>query len=527
MRYIKDIKLALLFIPLRKTDETIESFKAVRKCTSWSTRVPSVLLLGISILSLTSASGKEIQPNIILVMTDDQGYADLGCHGHPFLKTPNIDKLYGEAIRFTDFHASPACAPTRSALMSGKAPFKVGVTHTAEPRARLKLGTVTVAEALKSNGYVTGIFGKWHLGWENEYQPENRGFDEVFIHGGGGIARSQPKAETPLKNGKEKGYFNPFLKHNGSFVQTEGYCTDVFFQQALGWMKSNVDQNKPFFAYIATNAPHSPYIVDPKYSSPYKDKCDLHTANFYGMISNTDENMGTLMSSIDKWGIRDNTILIFMTDNGSSKGSKVYNAGMKGKKCQPSEGGAKVPLFIRWPQKLTAGLDVDRLTRHYDLFPTLLDLSSGQLPAGLELDGRSMVPLMKNPQTKEWEDRNTFIHVAKWPTGKRDKHKYANFAVRNERWRLEGPFKKNNTTLKDTRIQLYDIKNDPGQTTDVSKKHPEIYKKMLSSYEQWWELCLPLMINEDADAAKENPFLEQYEKQRAESGIPKWTRPRF
>ena len=233
------------------------------------------------------------KPNIILVMTDDQGYGDLGCHGHPFLKTPNIDKLHAQATRFTDFHVSPSCAPTRAALMSGKAPFKVGITHTILERERMALSATTMAEVLKSAGYTTGIFGKWHLGDADEYQPQNRGFDEVFIHGGGGIGQRYPGTCADAPKNK---YFDPVIKHNGRFVQTEGFCTDIFFDQALGRMKS-VQDKKPFFLYLSSNAPHSPMRAPDSYKQPFLDRgLDGRLVGFYGMIANIDENMARLES---------------------------------------------------------------------------------------------------------------------------------------------------------------------------------------------------------------------------------------
>jgi len=238
------------------------------------------------------------QPNIILVMTDDQGYGDLACHGHPFIKTPNLDKLYTQSTRFTDFHVSPTCAPTRSALMSGRAPFKNGVTHTILERERMALSAKTIAQVLKSSGYSTGIFGKWHLGDADAYQPGNRGFDEVFIHGSGAIGETFPGTQGAIPG---TGYFNPVIKHNNTFVKTCGYCTDVFFQQALTWIKQNKDN--PFFAYIPTNAPHLPWIVAEKYKALYKDKCTDNQARYFGMIANIDENMGLLMQKLDRIGI--------------------------------------------------------------------------------------------------------------------------------------------------------------------------------------------------------------------------------
>jgi arylsulfatase len=466
-------------------------------------------------------------PNIILVMTDDQGYGDLGCHGHPFLKTPNLDKLYSQSTRFTDFQASPTCAPTRAALMSGRAPFKNGVTHTIYERERMTLQATTIAEVLKEAGYTTGIFGKWHLGDEDPYQPHNRGFDEAFIHGAGGIGQKYPGtcADAPGNS-----YFDPIIKHNNVFVKTTGYCTDVFFQQALGWIRGLVtgggeqeSGRKPFFAYISSNAPHSPYIVAEKYKALYIDKCNDKAAAFHGMITNIDDNMGVLMEKLDAWNLADNTLLIFMTDNGSSVGT--FNYGMKGKKGSVNEGGTRVPLFFRFPGRIKASVDVDRLTRHYDLFPTLTEIAGAQAPEELNLDGRSLIPLMDSPEAK-WPDRKTFFHKGRWnkkgmrvrkgrPDHDPEHSKYKSFAVRSEQWRLVG---------KDA---LYDVTNDPGETNNVIKEHPKVAQNMLASYEAWWSEVRPLMNNEDASLDKEPPFIVQYELQKKKIGIPDWIPPQL
>lgn len=472
----------------------------------------SVLVGACGALSADAA-----RPNIILVMTDDQGYGDLSCHGHPLLRTPNLDQLAEQSTRFTDFHASPTCAPTRAALMSGLAPFKVGVTHTILERDRMAHGVPTMADVLREAGYTTGVFGKWHLGDEDPYQPQSRGFDEVFIHGAGGIGQKFAGSQSDAPG---TSYFDPIIKHNGRFEQTEGYCTDVFFRQALGWIKqqANAEDAKPFFVYLPTNAPHSPFIVDKKYSGRFKGKCSAKQASFFGMIENIDENMGRLMRKLDEWSLSENTLLIFMTDNGCSAGNRVYNAGMRGAKNSPHTGGSRVPLFLRLPGFMPAGQDVDRLARHYDLLPTLAELAGAEAPRSL--DGRSLMPLIADPQA-EWPDRYTFFHRGRWPKrggpgrfGKGDSdpdsYKYQGFAVRNERWRL----------VED---QLYDIDNDPGETTDVAAEHPEVVAEMRAAYDAWWQEARPLMVNEDASLEVRKPFLEQFRAQEAGAGIPDWS----
>jgi len=467
-------------------------------------------------------TAKTNQPNVILIMTDDQGYGDLACHGHPFLETPNLDKLYAQSTRFTDFHVSPTCSPTRSALMSGRAPFKNGVTHTILERERMALSATTIAEVLKTAGYTTGIFGKWHLGDADAYQPDRRGFDEVFVHGSGAIGETFPGTQGAIPG---TGYFDPIIKHNNTFVHTKGYCTDVFFQQALSWIKQSKD--KPFFAYIPTNAPHKPYIVADKYKVMYKGKCSDDLAGFFGMITNIDENMGLLMKKMDEWDLANDTLIIFMTDNGTSAGLRphenVYNFGMKGKKLFLNEGGSRVPLFFRLPGKIKEGIDVDRLARHYDLFPTLAEFTGAKIPKGYEIDGRSLMPLIKNPKAP-WKDRYTFFHKGRWPkrNADPDKVKYKDFAVRSEKWR----YVSEQIRVPGVKPALYDIDNDPGEQNNVIADHPEIARKMLKAYDQWWDQVRPMMVNEDATLDTGKPFIEQYEKQKREKGIPLW-KPRL
>jgi len=463
----------------------------------------------------------EAKPNIILVMTDDQGYGDLGCHGHPFLKTPNLDKLHSQSTRFTRFHVSPSCAPTRSALMSGQLPFRNGVTHTILERERMALSATTIAELLQRAGYSTGIFGKWHLGDEEAYQPEQRGFDEVFIHGGGAIGDSYPVtcADVPGNS-----YFDPVIKHNGTFVKTRGYCTDVFFRQTLGWIKSQRDSGKPFFAYLPTNAPHDPYIVGDNYKQPYRGNVPERSAAFFGMIANLDENMGLLMEKLDEWNLSDNTLLIFMTDNGSAAGT--YNAGMKGGKLSPHEGGSRVPLFMRLPGHIEAGVDIDTLTRHVDLFPTLAEFAGSTIPDHLHLDGRSLLTLLQKGSDSPLNDRFLFFHLGRWPrqdaaarfgtgTPGPDAAMYRGFAVRSKKWRLVG------------QNQLYDMENDPGETRNVIADHPEVARELLAAYGKWWEEMRSFLINEDEPMDKKQPFIEQYKQQMNEKGLPDWEEPQI
>ncbi|HEY3965995.1 MAG TPA: arylsulfatase, partial [Planctomycetaceae bacterium] len=298
-------------------------------------------ILGLAAIALfmsrhTVAADLPARPNIILVMTDDQGYGELACHGNPIIKTPHLDRLHRESVRFTDFHVSPTCSPTRTALLTGRHEFRSGVTHTIQERERMSLKATTIAQVLQSAGYSTGIFGKWHLGDEAPYQPGKRGFDETFIHGCGGIGQSYPGScgDAPGNT-----YFNPAILHNGTFEKTVGFCTDVFFGQALQWIDARREAGKPFFAYITPNAPHSPYVCPDKYAHLYEGQgLNKDAIAYYGMISNIDDNMGALLASLSGWKIDKNTLVIFMTDNGSATGWKFYNAGMRAGKGTPYEG---------------------------------------------------------------------------------------------------------------------------------------------------------------------------------------------
>jgi arylsulfatase A-like enzyme len=469
---------------------------------------------------------KGTKPNIILVMTDDQGMGDLSCLGNKVLHTPNLDKFYGLSTRFTEFHVSPTCAPTRSAIFSGRHEFRNGVTHTIKERERMALSTTTFPQLIKKSGYTFGIFGKWHLGDEDEYQPYNRGFDEVFIHGAGGIGQSYPGscADFPPNQEKEGRYFDNVLLHNDKLVKTKGFCTDVFFEAALGWIKKQHQAKKPFFAYISTNAPHGPFIAPEKYKSKFANLgWDAQkTQGRYGMIENIDANFGLLMEKLDEWKLWDNTLVIFMTDNGQAgstgtlngRRTKLFTAGFKSGKGSPWEGGAHVPAFWRWKGVLGEGVDINGLTAHIDLFKTFCDLTGTDIPGDIQkIDGKSLLPLLEDPKAK-WEDRHLFFHVGRWNVGQDpNKSKYNKCAIRSQRWRLV-----NNK-------ELYDISKDPFEMNDVAADHPEVIAELRKSYDAWWKETVPLMVNENVPNPTQQPQEKRYEKQLKETGIPDWVPP--
>ena len=485
---------------------------------------PFLFLFFCSLLHAETLKGS--RPNIILIITDDQGYGPVGAHGHPWIKTPHLDRLYSESTRFERFLVSPTCSPTRAAIMSGRHPLKNGVTHTILERERMALGTFTVAQALQSVNYQTGIFGKWHLGDEELYQPENRGFSEVFIHGAGGIGQAYACSCADAPGNK---YFDPVIRYNGEFVKTKGYCTDIFFKAALGWIKKVKNESDPFFAYITTNAPHGPFIAPPSNTKKFKDMGFKGTqAGFYGMIENIDENIGLLLEKISEWDLDKETLIIFMSDNGMTgggsgrpgkevaKGYPFFNAGQKGLKGGVDEGGVRVPFFVRWKNKINSGKDVKKLAAHIDIFPTFADLAGLKLNEKLsnQIEGRSLLKLIENPDAT-WQDRFLFTQRARWKTGAEpNDHMWQNFAVRNQRYRLVGE-------------RLFDMIKDPAQKNDISKENAGVVESMRKAYDDFWKSSRPLMVNETVPMSKVRPYHVWFKEQSMNKGIPTWDDPKL
>jgi len=495
-----------------------------------------LLLTAVAAFAVTAFAELEgSKPNIILIITDDQGYGPLGRHGNTWIQTPHLDKLYDTSTRFTRFHVSPTCAPTRASLMTGRHPMKNGVTHTILERERMTLDATTTPQVLKTAGYESGIFGKWHLGDEEEYQPGSRGFDEVFIHGAGGIGQAYDCSCADAPNNK---YNDPVVRHNGSFVKTEGFCTDVFFTAAMGWIKEQKETDNPFFAYITTNAPHGPFIAPEKNAQRFRDLGFNDTsAGYYGMIENIDENVGRLMGKMEEWDLFEDTVLIFMSDNGSTgggmngkergkkgtadgslgqfpDGTKIFphNADMKGLKGSVDEGGVRVPFFVRWDGKIKAGRDIDNLTAHIDVLPTFAALAGAEVPEG-QVEGRNFLPVLEDAGA-EWPDRYIFNHKGRWKTGQEpNEFQWTNFSVRSERFRLVGE------------DQLYDMEADPGQTTNVIDQFPEQVEKMRAAYAEFWKEARPLMVNEEAPMSPTRPYHVWYKEQMEAGGIPDWNEP--
>jgi arylsulfatase len=472
------------------------------------TRITLPALLAFLLTGTPLFAAPSAKPNIILVMPDDVGYGDYSCLGNPVMKTPNVDAFARQSVRFTDFHVSPTCAPTRSALMSGRHEFKNGVTHTILERERMSLKTITLAQVLKSDGYATGIFGKWHLGDEPDYQPDRRGFDEVYIHGGGGIGQTYPGSCGDAPGNM---YQDPTLLHNGVFERTHGYCTDLFFAQAIRWMDARRKTGAPFFAYIPLNVAHAPLQCPEATYRHYAGNVPDTVAKFYGMLETVDRNFGMLLDKLNEWGIQENTIVIYIgTDNGGfAPACKVFNAGMRGSKATPYQGGTRAPCFWRWPAKLRGDRDVRALTAHIDIFPTVAQIVGvpieGQLAT--QVEGKSLLPLLTDPKA-DWPDRILVTHVGRWPRGKAAAAKFTHCSIRDARF----------TLVNDK--ELYDLKADPGETTNVLAGHLEEAAKLRAAYDQWWNDVQPLLVNESATGPKINPFKERYYHQFGGSPTP-------
>ena len=410
------------------------------------------------------------QPNVLLIITDDQGYGDFSIHGNTHLQTPHIDQLAAESVRFDRFYVNSFCAPTRAALLTGRWPLRTGchgVTHNAEA---MKPSEVTMAEALHEGGYRSACIGKWHNGEQYPFTPMGQGFDEAF----------------GFNNGHWNNYFDPVLLRGSKPEQTEGYITDVLTDQAMKFITAN--QTEPFFCYLSYNAPHSPYQVPDKYFDKFKSKgFDDTLAAFYGMCENIDDNVGRLLAHLESLRLADDTIVLFLTDNGGTAGVKTYNAGMRGGKTSVHEGGSRVPLFMRWPSAKWQPHVVKPIVSHIDLFPTLLDLCGVKSSAGPKLDGITLRPLLEKTDNSAWPERTLFTHN---PIDKNNKFPGA---VRTQRYRLvreiKGPAGGSKAKANDasaTPWQLYDMENDPGETKNIAADHPDIVKQLSDQYDAWF-----------------------------------------
>lgn len=439
------------------------------------------LLLAIAALISPSLAASE-RPNVILIVTDDQGYGDLSAHGNPVLKTPNMDKLRESAVRFTDFHVAPMCSPTRGQLMTGIDAMRNGCTAVCQGRSMMRSELPTMANFFAGSGYSTGHFGKWHLGDSYPHRPQDRDFQETIHHRAWGITSLADHWENHTDV-----YFDPILEHNGVDKKFEGYCTDIFFREAMKWMEQQKAGEKPFFVYLPTNTPHVPDVCAEQYSKPYEG---MHVgkpmpSKFYGMIANLDENIGKLEAFLEANGLKDNTLLIYMSDNGtqSSEAMDIYNAGMREKKTSVYEGGHRVPLFVRWPEgKLQHGTDIDELTQVQDLLPTLIELCELKNETGAAFDGTSLAGLLNGTDTA-LPDRKLVVQY------RESGEPWDPAVVMMGKWRLlKGK--------KSKALELYHVGRDPGQQNDLATARPKVFEELKQHYETWHAEAKPLFDRE-------------------------------
>ncbi|MEM9143233.1 MAG: arylsulfatase [Bacteroidota bacterium] len=436
------------------------------------------ILLGLGFS--TSLLGQEGErPNVILIITDDQGYGDLGVTGNPHVQTPTLDALAKESVRFNNFYVSPVCAPTRASLMTGRYSLRTGVRDTYNGGAQMAGNEFTIAELLKQAHYKTGIFGKWHLGDTYPSRPQDQGFDESVIHLSGGMG--QVGDFTTYFQG-DRSYFDPVLWHNGKQESYQGYCSDIFTDQAIGFIEDN--KSGPFFCYLSFNAPHTPLQVPDKYYDIYKgidpasgfkneerpmpemtEKDKEDARKVYAMVHNIDDNLARMFQKLRELGIHRNTLVIFMTDNGPQQ--RRYIAGMRGRKGSVYQGGVRVPFYMKYPKKRHRNMDIEETAAHIDVLPTLAEVCGVTLPEEVAVDGKSLVPLIQNTVT--WEERPLFFYwTRRYPA------LYRNMALR------QGPYKIVAQTDYDaplSHFELYNIKKDPFEQQNLSTAEPRVMKR--------------------------------------------------
>lgn len=450
------------------------------------------------------------KPNVILIVTDDQGYGDFACHGNPVAQTPNMDALHREGIRLEDFHVAPMCTPTRGQLLTGVDAARNGAVNVSSGRTLLRADLPTIADVFRAGGYRTGLFGKWHLGDNYPYRPQDRGFEESLWFPSSHI--------SSVPDFWENDYFDDVYCRNGTRERQTGYCTEVFFDEAKAWMSDRIAASEPFFTFLPTNAPHAPLWVPaedreaiekifaknedqlPELSPEMRERI----IRFLAMIRNVDTEIGELRKFLRDQGVDRDTILIFMTDNGSTFGPTYYNAGMRGKKAELWEGGHRVPFFINWPNgNLDGPREINGLTQVQDILPTLIDLCGIKPPQNLSMDGVSLAAVLRGTGEVP-EERMLTVNFSRMP-GELDYPtpdspavmRREGAAVLWKRWRLiEG-------------TALYDLESDPGQTTDVADQIPEIAEKMRRHLDEWWEGVEPVANQVQRvvlGSEKENPM---------------------
>jgi arylsulfatase len=468
---------------------------------SYRIRLTGTLLFVLPVMFTLRAQGKAPEkPNVILVITDDQGFGDLGFYGNPNIQTPVLDKLAKESVRFNQFFVSPVCAPTRSSLMTGRYSLRTGVRDTYKGGAIMAGSEITLAEILKDAGYHTGMIGKWHLGDNYPFRPQDQGFDFTLRHLSGGIGQA---GDWPNTLRGDSSYFNPTLWQNGEMVKSKGYCTDVFTDAAIEFVKKNRDN--PFFLYLAFNAPHGPLQVPIEYYEKYKtidpskgfendprpfpkmdERLKENARKVYAMVSNIDDNLGRLLKQLDELKLDQNTLVIFMTDNGPQH--YRYLAGMRGLKGLVYEGGVRVPCFWRYPAGFKGNRDIETPSAHYDILPTLADMCGGRMPADRKIDGRSLLPLLK----KEIPDLTNRAMCCYWERGYPEK--YRNVSIRKGGSKLVGNCGEGDEIRK---FELFDIKNDPYELNNIVEKNIEKGLNLKKEMNNWLDemMASPNIVN--------------------------------
>ncbi len=452
-------------------------------------RLLSILLATLLLVALLSGVAvAQSPPNILLVITDDQGFGDLGANGNPIVQTPRTDAFAKEAVRLKNFYVSPVCSPTRSSLLSGQYNYRTGVVDTFIGRSMMRPDVKTIAEYLAAAGYRTGLFGKWHLGDNYPMRPEDRGFQETLWHQGGGLAQPGDAPELDAKTA----YFDPVLRRNGKDVKTKGYCTDVFTDAAIDFIKA--DAKKPFFAYVAYNCPHGPFQVPdelrakyakfdltengfPKIGQPWATK-KLNTdeiARAYGMVENIDTNFGRMLQTLEDRKVAENTIVIYMTDNGP--GGVRWNGGLRARKGTVYDGGIRVPCYVRWPASFKGARSIDTPLAHIDVTPTLLGACGVK---GEGFDGESFLGLLKGDD--HWHDRTLFFQ---WHRGD-DPEKYRAFAARGPRYKLVQSVGVQPAGKWQPKYELFDMTADPFEQKDLAEEKPDEVAKLKKEYEAWF-----------------------------------------
>lgn len=422
----------------------------------------------LAMLVLASLRAAELRPNVLLVLADELGYGDLSSSGNRHVRTPNLDRLRAASTDFTRFIAAPSGAATRAQWLSGRHEFRCGVSHSMAGRNLIRPDVPVLPEAFLAAGYRTAIIGKWHLGEAYPCRPEDRGFEEVFVHGGGGLG------QTPDHWGNSS--INPRLRRNAGWVASTGYCTQVFVDEAKRWIGSHAAGPKPFFLYLALNVPHAPYEA-PAGSTQRLLQAGLKEplASYFAIIEDLDARVGDLLAELDRLQLTSNTLVLFASASGSGSGPAVdsWQAGMRAGHASPDDGGVRVPAFIRWPEKIAGKRVVGSLASPMDWFPTLASLCHVTLPESWSGEGRDLSQCLLGHAAFP-VDRMIFTHVGHWSgDDSPERHRSQGFAVRDERWLLSG-------------LELFDMTADPGQRANVFEQHPAEVARLLGAYGVWW-----------------------------------------